>query len=85
MSLISVIIIPAMEYHFVKDLGNRDALSGFWKAPLSNGAADKPFKAEKTFICIRIQNFFHIKDFALSLKKGKRLGITRKWPTVQIV
>ena len=21
-------IIPAMEYHFVKDLGNRDALSG---------------------------------------------------------
>ena len=79
MSLISVIIIPAMEYHFVKDLGNRDALSGFWKAPLSNGAADK------TFICIRIQNFFHIKDFVLSLKKGKRLGITRKWPTVQIV
>ena len=29
MSLISVIIIPTMEYHFVKDLGNRDALSGF--------------------------------------------------------
>lgn len=71
MSLISVIIIPAMEYHFVKDLGNRDAFLGSGKPHFQMGPRTKPFKAEKTFICIRIQNFFISKTLHFPLRKAR--------------
>ena len=36
------------------------------------------------FICMRVKNYFHINDDALSLALKQRLGTTRKW-LVEIV
>lgn len=33
-----------------------------------------------SFICIRIENYFYVRDFALSLVMKKRLEATWKWP-----
>ena len=33
-----------------------------------------------SFICMRINNHFHINGFALSLALKQKLGPTRKWP-----
>ena len=45
-----------------------------------NEAKYKTFPVKKSFICMKIQNHFHINNFALSLALKKNLGATRKWP-----
>ena len=39
-----------------------------------------PFHVKISFICMRINNHFHINGFALSLALKQKLGPTRKWP-----
>ena len=40
----------------------------------------KTFHVKISFICMRINNHFHINGFALCLALKQRLGPTRKWP-----
>ena len=45
-----------------------------------NGAKCKTFAVQMGFICMRIESYFHINSFALSLALKQRIGTTRKWP-----
>ena len=40
----------------------------------------KTFDMKMSFICMRMETHFHMKDFALSLTLKQRLKATRKWP-----
>jgi len=49
------------------------------KPSLSKRGEVQTFHVKMSFICMRNKNYFHIKEFALSLVLKKRLKAPRKW------
>ena len=84
---------PAMEYRFFpervsvttddlvcfvwsgKNYSKLGGLIGHFRFPKS-----LTFKIRSSFICMRMENHFHIKGSALNLVLIQRPGRTRKWP-----
>ena len=68
-----------LTFKYQQNVQNRPFLSSK-KSYFQNEAKCETFVVKMSFICIIIENHFHINGFALSLVLKVRFFGTRKWP-----
>ena len=73
---------PPLSQHFA--LSENRPFPSSKKSHFQNEAKCETFVVEMSFICIIIENHFHINGFALSLALKVRCFGTRKWPNLSV-